>query len=165
MPSAMQILHQREVGRSLRLRMYEQDLKDKGRVSRAEKQESRLKAAVDNQDCGWGFPLLGGDFKSPVGPMGVTIRDILRAAAIAGEITYEQITGRRVARVYSRPRQVAYLLAKELTGLSLPKIAYAVGRRDHTSVMHGINKALELKESDREFRILYNRARKIAGAK
>jgi chromosomal replication initiator protein len=45
----------------------------------------------------------------------------------------------RTARV-ARARQLAMYLARELTGLSLPAIANAFNRRDHTTVMHAIRK-------------------------
>ncbi len=39
-------------------------------------------------------------------------------------------------------------LAKELTNHSLPEIGAAFGGRDHTTVLHGCRKIVELRESD-----------------
>lgn len=54
----------------------------------------------------------------------------------------EMRSDRRARRV-ARPRQIAMFLARELTTQSLP----AIGRRfqrDHTTVMHAINKVQQL---------------------
>ena len=50
------------------------------------------------------------------------------------------------------PRQVAMYLLREMTQLSLPQIGELVGGRDHTTVMHGINKIASLAESDASLR-------------
>jgi chromosomal replication initiator protein len=50
------------------------------------------------------------------------------------------LTSPRRSMVITRPRQVVYYLARKLTGLSLPQIGYRLGKRDHTTVMHGIEK-------------------------
>ena len=41
------------------------------------------------------------------------------------------------------PRQVAMFLSRELTGTSLPQIGVEFGRRDHTTVIHALNKINE----------------------
>ncbi len=43
----------------------------------------------------------------------------------------------------SRARQLAMYLTRELTDLSLPEIARAFNRRDHTTVMHAIRRVEE----------------------
>jgi chromosomal replication initiator protein len=44
------------------------------------------------------------------------------------------------SRNLSFPRQVAMYICRDLTDLSLPKIGDAFGNRDHTTVLHGIDK-------------------------
>ena len=44
-------------------------------------------------------------------------------------------------------------LARELTDLSLPKIGERIGGRDHTTVLHGVDKIGRLMGEDRE---IYN---------
>jgi chromosomal replication initiator protein len=44
------------------------------------------------------------------------------------------------SRNLSFPRQVAMFICRDLTDLSLPKIGDAFGNRDHTTVLHGIDK-------------------------
>jgi chromosomal replication initiator protein len=51
----------------------------------------------------------------------------------------ELLSPRRTARV-ARARQLAMYLTRELTDLSLPAIAKAFNRRDHTTVLHAIRR-------------------------
>lgn len=131
------------------------------RLTREQRQEAFLADAVDSGDNGWGFPLSGGDFVRT--HSGVTVSQILDAVAVASKIGVGHLTGERRSRRYARPRQAAYLLAKELTGFSLPNIGRAIGGRDHTTIMDGIKKAERLRQTNGEFRVIYNRARQILG--
>ncbi|WP_374653090.1 helix-turn-helix domain-containing protein [Dongia sp.] len=54
------------------------------------------------------------------------------------------------ARRLAYPRFAFYLVARETLGLSLPAIGRAVSR-DHTTVMHGLVRAEELKARDADF--------------
>ena len=58
-------------------------------------------------------------------------------------------------RKIARPRQIAMLLSREMTRLSLPAIAREF-RRDHTTVLHGIGAAKKFMAEDPEL------ARKVA---
>lgn len=49
-------------------------------------------------------------------------------------------------------RQIAMYLCRELTDVSLPKIGKEFGNRDHTTVMHGINKITDEIEKDPDFK-------------
>jgi chromosomal replication initiator protein len=46
------------------------------------------------------------------------------------------------------PRQVAMFLIREGTNASLPQIGEALGGRDHTTVMYGVDKIASLMETD-----------------
>jgi chromosomal replication initiator protein len=50
------------------------------------------------------------------------------------------------------PRQIAMYLMREELGLSYPKIAVAVGKRDHTTAIHSVEKIERLIEVDDELR-------------
>lgn len=52
------------------------------------------------------------------------------------------------SRNFSRPRQVAMALARELTNHSFPEIGEAFGGRHHTTVMHACNEIEELRKND-----------------
>jgi chromosomal replication initiator protein len=60
----------------------------------------------------------------------------------------EEVVGPRRTRDLVVARQMAMYLARELTQMSHPQIAEALGGRDHTTVMHGCNKVAALFEKD-----------------
>ncbi|TDL81539.1 chromosomal replication initiator protein DnaA [Palleronia sediminis] len=71
------------------------------------------------------------------------------------------------ARIYARPRQVAMLLARELTDRSLKEIAFRFKKRDHTTVKHAISQISSLEQSDAQVRedlALLRRALKLRSA-
>ncbi len=51
-------------------------------------------------------------------------------------------------RAIVRPRQIAMVLAREYTDLSLPDIGEAFGGRDHTTVINAVRRVQELRGSD-----------------
>jgi chromosomal replication initiation ATPase DnaA len=53
--------------------------------------------------------------------------------------------------VFSRPRQLAYYLLRDLLGLSTPDIGVILDR-DHTTICHGLKRAEQLLESNAAFR-------------
>lgn len=56
----------------------------------------------------------------------------------ARSIDPKDLIGPNRARFYSVPRQEFFYLAKELTKKSLTQIGNFTGKRDHTTVMHGV---------------------------
>jgi chromosomal replication initiator protein len=50
----------------------------------------------------------------------------------------------------ARSRQIAMYLCRELTDLSLPKIGARFGGRDHTTVIHAVEKVKSLMKSDKQ---------------
>lgn len=65
----------------------------------------------------------------------------------------------RRARELTVPRFAAALLFKEFTTHSLPMIGRKLGGRDHTTIMHALDRAAALMESDPEFRAKVDEAR------
>ncbi len=59
----------------------------------------------------------------------------------------------------SSARQVAMTLTREFTSMSLPAIAGAFGRKDHSTVIHGINRIESRVETDEEFAALVESCR------
>jgi chromosomal replication initiator protein len=59
----------------------------------------------------------------------------------------------------SSARQVAMTLTREFTSMSLPAIAGAFGRKDHSTVIHGINRIESRVETDEEFATLVQSCR------
>ncbi len=82
----------------------------------------------------------------------VTIEEIQKRVAEQWGIRLTDMTSARRSRNVARPRQVAMYLAKHFTDRSLPEIGRMFGNRDHTTVMHGVNRVTELMEADPDFR-------------
>ncbi len=80
----------------------------------------------------------------------VTIDKIIEAIRERYGVTTDAIKGPRRQREIVRPRQLVMYLACELTKMSYPQIGKKLGRRDHTTVMHGRNKIEELLKTDWE---------------
>jgi chromosomal replication initiator protein len=81
----------------------------------------------------------------------VTIDEIQKKVAEHFNMRVADMSSARRSRSVARPRQVAMYLAKQLTTRSLPEIGRKFGNRDHTTVIHGVNKVLELIQQDRSF--------------
>ncbi len=68
------------------------------------------------------------------------VRQVQEAVAQRLGISVDQLLSpRRTARI-AKARQLAMYLTRELTDLSLPAIAEAFNRRDHTTVLHAIKR-------------------------
>lgn len=78
----------------------------------------------------------------------VTIDDIQRRVAEYYNLRLSDLLSARRARAVARPRQVAMLLAKQLTSRSLPEIGRKFGGRDHTTVMHAVKRVEDLCQTD-----------------
>jgi len=82
----------------------------------------------------------------------VTIENIQKTVADYYKIRVSDLCSNSRLRAFSRPRQIAMALAKDLTDHSLPEIGEAFGGRDHTTVLHAIRKVKELQQSDEAIR-------------
>jgi len=76
----------------------------------------------------------------PPGAPTVTADQVQEAVAAKLGITVEAMLSAGRSAPVSAARQVAMYLTRELTELSLPAIASAFNRRDHTTVLHAIRK-------------------------
>jgi len=72
-------------------------------------------------------------------PISLEMNDILKAVAQHFSLSVETLKGSGRAREIALPRQVAMFLVREMTSHSLPEIGQFFGR-DHTTVMHAIQK-------------------------
>lgn len=71
---------------------------------------------------------------------GVTSKIILEKTADFYDIGVEEITGQKRDKEIVVPRQVVMYLMREEMHLSYPKIAREIGKKDHTTIMHGVEK-------------------------
>jgi chromosomal replication initiator protein len=70
----------------------------------------------------------------------VTSANVVDAVSRHYDVTLRELTGRARTKEIVLPRQVAMYLLREETGSSLVDIGHELGKRDHTTVMHGITK-------------------------
>ena len=84
--------------------------------------------------------------------------EILRVVADFYTLRQAEITGPRRSKDIVRARQIAIYLAKQLTTKSLPEIGRRFGGRDHTTIIHSINRIQALKseidEIEQDLKIL-----------
>jgi chromosomal replication initiator protein len=75
--------------------------------------------------------------------------EIIRASAEAFGFSVVEVEGPSRRQPLVLCRQVAMYLCRELTDLSLPKIGEHFGGRDHTTVIHSVDKVKRMIRSDR----------------
>lgn len=78
----------------------------------------------------------------------VSLETIQKTVADYYKLKVADMFSKKRSRVIARPRQIAMLLAKELTQLSYPDIGDAFGGRDHSTVIHAVKTINELKATD-----------------
>jgi chromosomal replication initiator protein len=66
----------------------------------------------------------------------VSVENIQKTVAEYYKIKIADILSKKRSRNFSRPRQIAMSLTRELTNLSFPEIGEAFGGRHHTTIMH-----------------------------
>ena len=73
----------------------------------------------------------------------VSPRKLLEFIAAERGVTVDELLGQNRSSKIAEPRQLAMYLLREFNEISLPQIGEILGGRDHTTVMHGINKVRE----------------------
>ena len=93
------------------------------------------------------FADMGGSRNRPVPP-----KQVVEKTAKYFNVTTEELYGKSHARHICVPRQVAMFLLSEELGLSTVKIGRDIFNKDHTTIMHGINKVKGLLKQDFDLR-------------
>lgn len=83
-------------------------------------------------------------------PLRLTVSVIQAAAAQEWGVTTEGLCSKSRTKHLTVPRQTAMYLIRELLGLQLVEIGLAFGGRDHSTVIHSLEKVLEL-QRDSEY--------------
>ena len=78
----------------------------------------------------------------------ISVENIQKTVADFYKIKIADIHSKKRSRNYSRPRQIAMSLTRELTSLSFPEIGEAFGGRHHTTIMHACDEIESLRLSD-----------------
>ncbi|MEP7064829.1 MAG: chromosomal replication initiator protein DnaA [Gemmatimonadota bacterium] len=76
----------------------------------------------------------------------LTVASIQAATAQEWGVTVDGLCSKSRTKHLTVPRQTAMFLIRELMGLQLVEIGTAFGGRDHSTVIHSLEKVLELKE-------------------
>jgi chromosomal replication initiator protein len=78
----------------------------------------------------------------------ITMENIQKTVADYYKIKVGEMYSKKRSRNFSRPRQIAMCLARELTNHSFPEIGEAFGNRHHTTVMHACEEIEQLRLND-----------------
>ncbi len=81
-------------------------------------------------------------------PKHITIRLIQEEVARHFELRVDEFKAKKRTKAIAYPRQIAMYLARELTDSSFPKIGEEFGGRDHTTVIHAVDKVINDKTRD-----------------
>jgi chromosomal replication initiator protein len=85
-------------------------------------------------------------------PSTVTLDEVVATVAAFYNVSRDDLLGRGRVKELVHPRQVAMYLAREELQLTLPQIGDALGGRDHTTVIYGVDKITESIDKDDNLR-------------
>ena len=89
------------------------------------------------------------DIINPDKPKEITPELIIEVVAEHFGVTPEDITSKKRNSEFVQPRQVVMYLCRKLTDTSYVNIGKLLGKKDHTTIIHGVNKIEdELKNND-----------------
>jgi chromosomal replication initiator protein len=90
---------------------------------------------------------------------GLTVHAIQHAVAKEWGVTVDGLKSKTRTKALTTPRQVAMHLARELLGVQLVEIGNAFGGRDHSTVIHSLERVSEEMTQDPSFRGRVERVR------
>ena len=82
----------------------------------------------------------------------ITIEQIQRTASAFFGVRLSDMSAKGRARAVALPRQVAMYIARQLTHASLAEVGRAFGGKDHTTVLHAVDKIQALIREDPKFK-------------
>ena len=82
---------------------------------------------------------------------GLNTETIQQAVAREWGVTPEGLRSKTRTKALTTPRQVAMFLMRELLGLQLVEIGAAFGGRDHSTVIHSLDRAASMLREDSAF--------------
>lgn len=83
-----------------------------------------------------------------VAPPTLTVPAIIAAVAQTHNLRAADLIGSGRAKSLTRPRHIAMYLSRTYTSLSLPELGREFGNRDHTTILHGVNKIKDERPRD-----------------
>lgn len=70
----------------------------------------------------------------------ISPKNVLQKTAEYYDISFNDIVGIKRSKDIVLPRQVAMFIMREELNMTFPRIAKSLGGKDHTTIMHGVNK-------------------------
>ena len=92
------------------------------------------------------------DIINPDKPKEITPNLIIEVVAEHFGISAEDITSKKRNSEFVQPRQVVMYLCRQLTATSYVAIGKMLGKKDHTTIIHGVNKIEDEMQSNDELR-------------
>ncbi len=86
-----------------------------------------------------------------------TIGTIQEAVAIVWNVTVDGICSKARTQVLTVPRQIAMYIARCNLQMQLVEIGTAFGNRDHSTVIHSLNRASQLLQTDQDVKTRYQK--------
>jgi len=80
------------------------------------------------------------------------VEQVLQATAQYHQLSLDELLSPRRTKAVVRARQIAMYLAREETDASLPQIGEALGGRNHSTVLHGVQKIAQTVAEDEALR-------------
>jgi chromosomal replication initiator protein len=80
------------------------------------------------------------------------MRFIQQRVAHEWAVSVEGLQSKTRTKMLTVPRQVAMFLSRELLGLQLVEIGQGFGGRDHSTVIHSLERVSEMMKEDSAFR-------------
>jgi len=99
------------------------------------------------------------DTASEITETTISVSVIQKAVAQEWGVTPEGLRSKTRTKTLTIPRQAAMFLCREILGLQLVEIGNAFGGRDHSTVIHSIDRAIALLNEDTSFQQRLNRLR------
>lgn len=88
----------------------------------------------------------------PDKPREITPQTIIEIVCEHFSVTLDQMTGKSRSNDISRPRQIAMYLCKTMTECSLEVIGSFLGGRNHSTIIHGVQKIADEYEIDQDLK-------------
>ncbi len=85
-------------------------------------------------------------------PATASVHEIVLMAARSWQVSAADIYADRRAAAITEPRFAAVWVARTALPISLPRIGQAIGKRDHTTILHALRRAERLRHRNPDFR-------------
>ena len=97
---------------------------------------------------------------TPDKPKEITPQLIIEVVSEHFQISVDQIISKAKSSDIVRPRQIAMYLCKNMTDSTVESIGVLLGKRDHSTVLHGVKKITEEYNKNENTRILIETIKK-----